>query len=242
MKIRRQLRFLHRWIGLLAAVWILQLAMTGLLLQQADNLSLHQRFVQSPWLLQWFGYGQKAQSFQHHGQIIYQVDDQLLINNQRQRIPQTIHFAARMNDLWVVATKQTIYAFNNDSELMWRLDDFDGLPTPIDNLHVDGRLWIEHNNQWSQINGQLLIQPSAAPKTRINHAQQKQLSNDERRLVLPKTHPKVLSFDKVLADIHAGYKGSVWLNTVSALALLYLSLSGIFLFFKTKRKEQKTRH
>ena len=241
MRIRRQLRFLHRWIGLLASVWVLQLALTGLLLQQSNNLSLHQRYVDSAWLLHWFGYGQKTQAFSHHGEQIYQVDDRLLIHNQVQRMPQTIRFAAKKDKLWLVATEQALYGLNTHNEIIWRLDDFDGLPTPINNLHVNDQIWIQHNKQWYQINAQLQIHKSTAPEKVISHARHKQLSADERRRVVPKALSQVLSYDKVLADIHAGYKGSVWLNTLTAVALLFLSLSGLFLFFKTKRKDRKTR-
>ncbi|MCW8870597.1 MAG: PepSY domain-containing protein [Proteobacteria bacterium] len=242
MKIRRKIRFLHRWIGLLASIWILQLALTGLLLQQSKELSLHERYVESVWLLQWFGYGQKTQAFSHQGEQIYQIDDQLIINQQRQRIPQIILFAAKRNNEWLVATEQSLYGLNAQNEIIWRLDDFDGLPTPIENLHVEDRIWIKNNRQWYTIDAEFQIKESHEPVVSLNQAQNKQLTDDERHQIFPKALAQVLSYDKVLADIHAGYKSSVWLNSLSALALLFLSLSGIILFFKTKNKNQKSRH
>lgn len=241
MKIRRQIRLLHRWIGLLASLWILQLAMTGLLLQQADKLSLHDRYVESAWILQWFGYGQEMKAFSHRGEQIYQVDDQVLVNNQRQRIPQSIRFAAKMDKLWVVATAQSLYGLNSQNEILWRLDDFDGLPTPVTNLHADEKLMVAQNGQWYTVDSQLQIKKNSIPPANIHQAKSLDLTNTKRRQVVPQAFNKVLSYDKVLADIHAGYKSSVWLNTLSALALLYLSLSGIYLFFRPRRQDRKTR-
>ncbi|KAA3641433.1 MAG: hypothetical protein DWP95_06835 [Proteobacteria bacterium] len=240
MKIRRKLRFLHRWLGLLTSLWVIQLAFTGLLLQQTDKLSLDKRYVDSVWLLEWFGYGQKTQAFRHQGEVIYQVDDRLLMADKVQRLSQTVHFAAKKNKLWLAATEQALYGLNHNNEVIWRLDDFDGLPTPLHNLHVDEHIWIKHNKQWYQINAQFVITPSAAPIGGINHAQKDNLTAAERQTVLPKTLSQVLSYDKVLADIHAGYKGSVWLNSLTALALLYLSMSGIIMFFKNKSKNRKS--
>lgn len=238
---RRQLRVLHRWIGLAASLWILQLAATGLLLQQSNNLSLHERYIESARVLQWFGYGRYSQSFTQGNAVIYQVDNQVLAHNKPQRIPYPIRLAAHKDGLWVIVAAQGMYALNDKDEIIWRLDDFDGLPTPITNLHVAEDIWIQQNKQWYKINSQLQIQKSQAPATTPNKAIKKEMTTKQLHRIMPQVLGNVLSYDKVLADIHAGYKGSVWLNTLSALALLYLSLSGIFLFFKPRRKDRKNR-
>lgn len=233
------MRQLHRWIGLFASLWILQLALTGLLLQQSDALSLDRRYVQSARLLTWFGYGHKTQAFSHHNQQLYQIDDRVVINDQYRHFPQTIDYAAFWNNSWVVATAQSVYRLNLQGDIEWRLDDFDGLPTPVDNLHVDDRVRVLNQQQWFIIRDDLKIEPIRAPVEAVNHAQKRPLTDTERQQVLPQALRKVLSYDKVLADIHAGYKGSVWLNTLTALALLYLALSGIILFFKPKSSSRQ---
>jgi hypothetical protein len=242
VNIRRQIRVLHRWIGLAASLWILQLAFTGLLLQQSNNLSLHERYVESATVLQWFGYGRYSQSFEQDNAILYQVDNQVLAHSMPQRIPHPIRLAAHKNGLWVMVAAQGIYALNNKDEIIWRLDEFDGVPTPITNLHVADDIWIQQHKQWYTIDSQLQIKKSKAPAMPLNKAVKREMTATERRRILPQALANVLSYDKVLADIHAGYKGSAWLNTVSALALLYLSLSGIYLFFKPRKKDRKTRH
>ena len=45
----------HRWVGLVAALFVIVLAVTGLALNHTEELQLDARHVRTAWLLDWYG-------------------------------------------------------------------------------------------------------------------------------------------------------------------------------------------
>ncbi|MCB1582786.1 MAG: PepSY domain-containing protein [Xanthomonadales bacterium] len=240
MRLRKALRKIHRWVGLLASVWLLQLAVTGLLLQFATQWNLTNSYVKSPMILQWFDYGKRLQAFDTGQQSIYQVDDVLVIKDQKHQTPAIIVSAHMWQDQWLVATENTLSLYEQNGDLSNQWDDFDGLPIPINTLGSNQyAMYLQSRSQWFEINlngefqpvnGQKL-EPAAAVRTTLNSAEKERLFTE----VLSDK----LSFDKVVHGVHSAMKGSVWLNTLSALALIYLCISGIYMFFKAPNKNKQ---
>ena len=237
MRMRKALRKIHRWVGLLSALWLLQLATTGLLLQHADDFNLSQTYVSSPTVLKWFGYGQTQQVWQLDEQVIYQVDEVVGFNGVQVNIAAPLKGAALWQGQWLVATADTLYGFNHLGETVLQLDDFDGIPTPISELtDANGGLHILVKDQWfsMQLSGE--FQPAQLTINNLNTA--RSMNAAEQRQFFAEALQNKLSYDKVLHGIHAGIQGSKWLNTLSSLALLYLCFSGIYLFIKKPKTKR----
>ena len=237
MRVRKALRKIHRWVGLLSALWLLQLAITGLLLQHADDFKLTQTYVSSPAVLQWFGYGTRQQAWDLNQQVIYQVDGVVGFSAVQVKMAVPLTGAALWQDQWMVATANTLYGFNQQGETVLQLDDFDGLPTPISALSAEkGDLHIQANDQW------FMMLPSgefqATTQTIKQPSQARPMTTAEQHQFFATALQDTLSYDKVLHGIHAGIQGSKWLNSLSALALLFLCLSGIYLFFKHPKSKR----
>jgi hypothetical protein len=236
MRIRKALRKIHRWVGLLSALWLLQLAITGLLLQHADDFKLTQSYVSSPTVLKWFGYGTRQQIWDLDQQVIYQVDEVVGFSAVQVKIAAPLIGAALWQDQWLVATADTLYGFNQQGETVLQLDDFDGVPTPISALSAEkDSLHIQVNDQWFSMlpSGEF----QATTQTINQPSQARSMTTAEQQQFFAVALQDKLSYDKVLHGIHAGIQGSKWLNSLSALALLFLCFSGIYLFFKQPKRK-----
>lgn len=238
MRLRKLLRKIHRWVGLLSALWLLQLATTGLLLQHADTLKLTSSFVKSPTILQWFDYGHRQQAWDVAGEVVYQIDDEVKINEAIINIAEPLVGAVKLNKQWVLATSNQLRWINPKGEIINQIDDFDGVPTPIEQVVIDLQtVFLQSGGVWYQVLTDLTFEPSISPTTIKN--QPRALLATEKENLFRELLGQKLSYDKVIHGIHSGIKSSSWLNTLSALALLYLCFSGIYLFFKTPKKKSK---
>ena len=65
MRLRKFLRRIHRWVGIVASVWLLLLATTGFLLQHKDDWNLSKYHTQSSWILGVYGIGDNYISYQN---------------------------------------------------------------------------------------------------------------------------------------------------------------------------------
>jgi hypothetical protein len=232
MRVRKALRKIHRWVGMISAVWLLQLATTGLLLQHADDLKLSQNHVNSPTILKWFDYGKRQAAWQTSDEVLYQVDDVISFAGKFISLAEKVVAAVKIKQDWLVVTAQSVYRYNKEGELLLQLDDFDGLPTPIEQVeYTADSLYIAANKKWFAVGSDGLVH--AVKSTGASeHIESRSLTHAEQKNLLPQMLANRLSYDKVLHGIHSGIKSSSWLNTFSALALFYLCFSGLYLFFK----------
>ena len=49
----------HKWIGIVATLFVIILSITGVLLLHADGLKLYQRYIEDEWLLNIYAFNQK---------------------------------------------------------------------------------------------------------------------------------------------------------------------------------------
>ncbi len=236
MRMRKAFRKIHRWVGMISAVWLLQLATTGLMLQHADDFGLTSSYVTSPSILKWFNYGQRQQAWDATDDVFYQVDAAISFGGHYMKMDDALLGAVKSPDGWSVVSSQTLYRYNEQGDLAMQLDSFDGLPTPITQLAlVGGKAAIQSSGQWFSVNSSGVTERLESPPIQVTSS--RTLSTKEQDKLLPIMLKGLLSYDKVIHGIHAGIKSSSWLNTLSALALFYLCFSGMYLFFKQPKSK-----
>lgn len=235
MRLRKLLRKVHRWVGLLASLWLLQLAVTGLLIQLADPLGLTKRSVQSAMILKWFDFGRLQQAFDVAEDTVVQIDDRVSLHGVVVDVPEPILAVARSGGQWLLATSHSLRWYNNEGSPILQVDEFDGLPTPVDGLFVHAdQVYVQHQQKWYA--WQADDYQFSETELRFTASQSGRALNDQEQAEHFASLLKGrLTAEKVLHGIHSGLKSSFWLNVLSALALLYLCLSGIYLFFKQPR-------
>jgi hypothetical protein len=241
------LLLLRRWharIGLVAVVFFLFLAVTGVVLNHAAGLGLDERYVHAFWLARWYGIGAEPP---HHGFRSGRHD--LIAANGRwvldgrvsgEKLPQPIGLV-ELPGMVVVASSTSLYVYGEDGALIDRLEK-EALPAvPLQAIGtVASRLALRTASGVFQSSDALSWQP--ARRNAIAWSSPADLSATEREQYAKMLQPGI-SVGRLLLDLHSGrFAGRYGPFLVDLLALFLgvLSLSGAWLFLK--RKHRRERH
>ena len=200
MKIKRLLRKTHRHIGVFAALWLLLLATTGLLLQHRSDWGLDKSFITNQTLLKLYGVGKRVIAFKADNGFLIQVDKELMINQHKTLFPEPIKRVAFREHKWIVETSLGQTWFNQHGEIIQQFDEFD--PSPLQAQEIK---WL-------------------APSKNKNLIAQ----------AIKEVSASYLSVSQVVFDLHAGITTPSILNDLAAIALIFLSLSGLVIYFRRR--------
>jgi len=135
----------HRRIGFTAAIFLINLAVTGILLNHSEDLELHNNFVESPWLTDWYGVVAPEQalcfSLQSKRIPICQLGEKIFSNEQLliQEANQLVS-AVDFEGLIYLATLDQVYVYTESLELVEVISAEEGLPTPILSFGISEKL------------------------------------------------------------------------------------------------------
>ncbi|MFV1973693.1 MAG: PepSY domain-containing protein [Thiohalobacterales bacterium] len=244
-KLLRSLYIWHRYIGLAAAVFVILLTVTGLVLNHTEDLSLDSRHVGSDLLLDWYGIDvpDDITGYRVGDTVISAIGSQVYWNTTRiPRVTAPLLGAVGFADLVIIAVEGQLLLFTPDGELVERLGGAAGVPagmqalglTPAGELAIhaahgyyrtdDSFLeWIETDNLdavWSE---------SAEPSPALRSALQQAWRGTG------------VTLERVLLDLHSGrILGSRGIYLVDAAAVLFLvlAISGVWLWGKRRATAQ----
>jgi len=207
----------HRRIGFTAALFLVNLAITGILLNHSDELSLHKRYVTSNWLVEW--YGVKAPSTVSclpeliSGRKICQIAEKIYSDNNLLVEESTnLRGFLEHQQLIYLATENTIYIYTKEMLLVEILNNDSDLPTPLSSIH---RLKPE------------LLDTFKLPSNEMNRLKSLYLGRQ-------------ITLLKLVQDLHSGrilsLPGKLLVDLVGIIVIL-LSISG---FIAWRRRKDKT--
>ena len=133
-KLLRSLYIWHRHIGISTAIFVIVLALTGLVLNHTDELELDTVYVQSEALLDWYGINTPEGLNSHTSGLISitAVNDQIFWDNKRlTHISAPLAGMLTYSDLVVIASGGALSLFTPDGELVEKLDNVAGVPTGV---------------------------------------------------------------------------------------------------------------
>lgn len=236
----------HRTIGLLAAVGLVWLATSGLLLLHGDDLGLEKQFVQTDWLLDWYRVPQQIDTpvfasgthvFSSDGRCFY-FDSRCLLEESSPLVG-----ALPLGETIVVASTAAIYLLDGNGNLLERLDETLGMPQALRRIGVDGkgRLVLDSAQGIRAVDLSLpnwkhpiTLPVSWVAPTSASPALREELANSRRK--------HAISWFRVIRDAHAGWlvgRPGRWLMEASAILIIFLALSGIGLWIYRKRKAHR---
>ncbi|HEB58925.1 MAG TPA: hypothetical protein ENJ01_06880 [Gammaproteobacteria bacterium] len=243
----------HRYIGLLTALFVLLLSVTGMMLNHTESLRLDEKRVQSDWLLDWYGIESPRQlrSFRAGEVWITQAEEHLFIGSQAtdSRMPGHLAGALASTDLLVIATENDILLYTHDGEFIEHLTGTHGVPAGITRLGStgDGLLCVRTAqgsyitdsdfNQWrrNDCNGVRWTSPAPAPELLAASIRHRYRSSQ-------------VNWERVTLDLHSGRlfgEGGVLLMDAAALLFAFLAVSGILLWgirLLKQRQHRRYRH
>ncbi|WP_299494524.1 PepSY-associated TM helix domain-containing protein [uncultured Shewanella sp.] len=239
----KQFRFWHKKLGIFSVLFVILLAITGILINHSNTLSLDTKPVTFSWLLD--NYGIKSPSNIH----IYQASpliassDNLIWISQFSPIEaeQPILAITAFNHLYVAITPSQLYLISPQGQLLEKQDSSLGLPQQIESIGQDGQLWLKTANGYFTSDDDLIEWTKAMPLKAISWVSPLP-SFEVNNLITQVSHKarsESLTWERVLLDIHSGrFFGPLgpWFMDLVALALIIMSLTGIYLWQSTTKR------
>ncbi len=233
---------LHRYAGLLSAIVLLMLAITGIILNHTDDLKLDSKMVYSPALLNWYGIQvpETLTSFatQNHwisliGEQLY-FDNLLLETHQKQLLG-----AIETNDFIVIASKTTLSLISPEGDFI------ESIPfNNIEKITVDNQATVIKSKEGVNYSDDGLLTWKAFNHKITSWSSPSQLPNNIAQNIKNQFRSSVLPLERVILDIHSGrffgFLGVIIVD-ISGVFLIILALTGSAVWLKHKFRSFKRR-
>lgn len=250
-KQRRKLHSLYVWhriIGLCAALFVVVLAVTGLLLNHSEALQLGKRHVGSSALLNWYGI-QPPQAFVSYaaaGHYVTRVGDRLYFD--ASALPgdeANLVGIARLPQGFAVATTNGIRLLTDDGRLIETLGAVEGVPRGITRIGIaaDGAIAVQTVDA-ILISDESLTSWQARPDVEMHWSQPSVPPGALRSQLLRSFRGEGLPLERVLLDVHSGRilgHWGIYVMDGAALLLLFLAASGCWLWLRNRMKQRTHR-
>lgn len=249
---RSRLRLLlwrwHRRLGLAAALFVLLVAVTGILLNHTSQLALMHQPVRSPWLLSLYGIqapiissyrlqtdgAAQPQWLSHLGERLYLNQRELAYCASRLR------GALMLEAFAVVACADELLLFSSAGEVIERIGPVYGVPQPVKGLGLcDDQLCLQTPDHYYLINLEQLTWQPFQPAT-VALAQPQPLPPAIKQPLLNSYYGDAITWERVLLDLHNGrlLQLGPWLMDLVALSLLVLGGTGVTMWYRGQRRRR----
>lgn len=240
-KLLHSLYIWHRYIGLAAALFVILLAVTGLLLNHTDELGLDSIQVSSPALLDWYGIHAPAdiRAFNAGTLTIAELNGQIYTNNARlPNIEGALIGAVALKDMVVAAIGGQLVLLTHAGELVDRMDSSSGVPAGMQAIGIsDGGATVIRTAQGDYQADAGLIKWSGVPAAKVRWALPVTLDGAARQSLDNAWRGNGLPLERIMLDLHSGRilgQWGIYLMDAAAILFLLLSISGVWLWARRR--------
>jgi hypothetical protein len=243
-QILRALRPWHRRLGLLSALFILLLALTGVAINHSQDFNLDTAQVKQGWLLDYYGITapKTVTVFHTEPKLLAAADNQLWLEDKLIiETEKPIIGASYFQDSILAIDTEHLYLFSAEGDVYETQGISTGLPA---NLLALGKtaegIWLNTRQGPLMSDAQLLDwQAIAAPESLIWLAPIAigQLNQETLNQVSLNARSGHLTWERVMLDLHSGRLFgalTIWLWDLFALALLLVASSGVWIWMKQR--------
>ena len=242
----------HRRIGLFALVLVIILAITGIMLNHTEKLNLDNTFINNSLLLNWYGIAPKDEpvSFrienERQSHVISAWNKQLFFDDIKvTTLDQTIHGAIGAEQFIVVALDNEIILLSYGGEFIERVSTSISF-SKIQRLGMKyKRPVIETSEPLYYMADEHILDWDVIINEDIKWNEEYTLNDDEREQLLVAYRGNGLKLERVILDLHSGRifgQYGIYLMDAAAIALLWLSSSGLWVWNSRRRKMRKKKH
>ena len=234
---KRQLRRLHRYLGAVAAVFVAVLTVTGILLNHTEDFQLDQQYLNSPWLLSWYGIEtDPVTSFTTAAGWLSSDGYQLYLNAQPVGECQTLTGAVFADNTLVASCHDRLLLLTREGQLIETVDSLFGLPTPVNGLNTaEGTILLFSDAQPYRFDTLALSFTSI--HSELQPQQPAQLPAGLLSRIQHQAKNRHLSLERLVQDIHSGRilgLFGVLLMDGAALLLIFMAFSGLWIWLKKR--------
>ncbi|MCV6604515.1 MAG: PepSY-associated TM helix domain-containing protein [Porticoccaceae bacterium] len=231
----------HRRIGLSAALLVLVLAITGIMLNHTSGLGLDKH--SPPAAVVSLVYGIEAPelvAFPLASNWLSASGSQLFLNDEPLlSCSGSLSGAVALDSDLVVACEGELLLLNHSGDLLERIGASLGLPLPVNGLGLDeGRGLVLQNGDYSYRADLTDLSWQLVSSDAVAWSQPQPLPQKLQRQLAAYTPQSDITWERLLLDIHSGRVlgvVGVWLMDLAALALILLSITG-FVMWRHKRR------
>jgi hypothetical protein len=236
----------HRYIGLGAALFVIVLAVTGVMLNHTDQLDLQDRKVNHEWLLHWYGIiPPEPLSYATSGQRVTQLGSRLYIDSNPipEKTTGQLMGALQLDDIYLLAFPNEVELYTPQAELIDRVRT----PSAIDAIGTtQGLILVRSQRGWWKFNDDMSEWMSATvDKNSVSWSMPSSALPQELEIQFRKNNRGAgLPLERVILDLHSGRlfgQYGVLLMDGAALLMLFLGFSGLWVWLDRLRKRRAHR-
>ncbi|MCZ6525738.1 MAG: PepSY domain-containing protein [Gammaproteobacteria bacterium] len=229
----------HRLVGIGAALFVILLAISGMLLNHTQELGLHEIHVQNETLLNWYDIGSKSPitGYQVDGNWIAQVGERLFFNRELfDERTEALHGAVAFDGMIVIAVKDRLFLVSRQGEMIEKLGGAEGVPAGMKNIgvSVDNQLVI------SAAHGVYIVDIDSPAWQEFDDVEAQwsvaaTLPETLRAELLQSYRGTGLPLERVILDLHSGRMLgplAVYFMDFIALLFIFLALSGGWMWLR----------
>lgn len=232
----------HRRIGVAVALFLLLLAVTGILLNHSHDIGLDRKPLENSWLRAHYGLESAgtASAARHElaGRALRVRDGQLWLGEEL--LTDCAHLVGVMEsrEQVLVVCPDRLVLLTPDGQLIDQADSLRGIPSGLSGVSSDGdTILLKTADSSLGVNlADLSVHPVQAGPDVVWQ---------EPVTAMPAAPVDAITWERVMLDLHSGRLfGSfgVWLVDLTGIATIVLALSGVWLFFRRRRVAPSHNH
>lgn len=225
----------HRWLGLTAAIFVLVLSVTGLMLNHTARLGLDEATINARWLLSVYDMAPERRPVHYLAGDVWvsEIDGGLYLNGTR-----TLHHGGKLSGALMI--EDTIAAAMEQEVLLFKVDgtlvDMVRLSAPVNALGTttSGRLFARTGNSGLLFDKALLQADPAQVEDGIIWAAAEKPPRAIARAAMAAFQSEPLTWRDIIRDLHSGRLIGLFglaLMDLSAIVLIVLSGTGIYVWW-----------
>jgi len=230
----------HRSLGALAALFVIMLSITGILLNHTEEFELDQRHLNWPWLLEHYGVAEvEADSvFLLEDKVISQFGDQVFVDAQPVATSlKPILGGIYLEEITVIASHDELILLSHEGEFIEQMGGAMGIPSQIQNIGLFHGLPVLQTRSGMWRGDELLEQWQAISLQGVSWSEPTSMPTVVSQDLARYFYGKGVSVERFVLDLHNGYiigKLGVWLLDFVAAILILLSLSGLWMWIRKR--------
>ena len=237
------MRRLHRSFGVFAAIFVLFMVLSGLAINHSNGLGLDQRHVSQPFLLSWYGLGKPSSihSYAVGDNWLSFAGSQLYLNDSSVATIADGVGAVSNGKLLIAAGSEELLLLDEDGNLVERIPWSSISTAPIDAIGVYSNMMVTVRSAdqiWLADEEFLNWRQSEETNEHPLWSFSEPAPDDLQKAITRLYRGEGLSLERVLLDLHSGRifgTFGVLVYDLLALALGFLSISGLVLWFRGRR-------
>jgi len=237
----------HRRFGLLLVLFIVMLAITGIMLNHTDGLQLNKTRVNNSLVLSLYEINPKQPSISYRTEqhTFSQLDEQIYFDNKKLfNDKQQIRGVTNAGEIIILVLSRDVILLSREGELIDRYPL--AQKTEIEHVGIlENKAIIKMMDQTMWQADEDIINWQVIDTIQMNWAPQVQLDENLKQQLLMQYRGEGLPLERIILDIHSGrIFGTFGVYAMDGVALLmvFLSLSGLWMWWQRRLKQRRKQH